>query len=452
MNNSKSYMDHLRLLKTAVTIIGLTMMVVLAVVIQAQSNLRWNTSDLTYAFENGTEDIEGDGEQQGVSEAFAMWSRESDLTFTQIDDIVDADIVIKWDNKDHEGKELKGSGLAHRIFSQDRIMIACTVYMNTNKQWTIVPSEVTVGVSDVATVAAHEIGHCLGLNHSSNPYTLMYKTLSRVWRALHPEDRDVLLELYPLPTVCDSVTEIPERECLALLALYESADGDNWINNDGWLEDDTPCDWFRVQCRSGHVVILSFDFRNPINGELPPEFADLTALSHLTIVGESGLTSLSGIGQLTSLKYLNVSDSPITELPDEIGNLTNLTFLQVEHTQIAALPDSLGQLSNLRQLYVGRNRLTELPDTLDSLTLLRTVRASDNQLTQLPSYIDRWELHTLEVQNNRNLSDLPDAIKNIVSLKYLFYQNTNLCIPYTTDFISWYEGLQLAKGAGYCGT
>jgi hypothetical protein len=53
---------------------------------------------------------------------------------------------------------------------------------------------------------------------------------------------------------CDSVSEIPQTECQALEALYNSSDGPNWTDNSGWLS--TPCSW--------HGVI------NKLSGSIPP--------------------------------------------------------------------------------------------------------------------------------------------------------------------------------------
>ena len=43
---------------------------------------------------------------------------------------------------------------------------------------------------------------------------------------------------------CESVTEIPKTECEALVAFYNSTDGEHWKDNEGWLQTATPCDWY----------------------------------------------------------------------------------------------------------------------------------------------------------------------------------------------------------------
>ena len=50
---------------------------------------------------------------------------------------------------------------------------------------------------------------------------------------------------------CTDVTEIPQVECEALVALYQSTNGDNWNDNSGWLMTTTPCSWFGAGCSEG---------------------------------------------------------------------------------------------------------------------------------------------------------------------------------------------------------
>ena len=64
---------------------------------------------------------------------------------------------------------------------------------------------------------------------------------------------------------CADVTEIPQAECEALVALYNSTNGDGWIYKGNWLITNTPSDWYDVTVTSGHVTALTLGGNN-LNG------------------------------------------------------------------------------------------------------------------------------------------------------------------------------------------
>ena len=58
---------------------------------------------------------------------------------------------------------------------------------------------------------------------------------------------------------CANVTEIPQIECEALVAIYHSTDGDNWDHNFGWLTTNEPCStWLGIGCTDSHVTGIDF--------------------------------------------------------------------------------------------------------------------------------------------------------------------------------------------------
>ena len=76
---------------------------------------------------------------------------------------------------------------------------------------------------------------------------------------------------------CATVTEIPQSECEALVAVYTSTGGDNWIRNTGWLQTNTPCTWYGVTCGEGHVTRLGL-YGDHLQGTIPPDIGDLLQL------------------------------------------------------------------------------------------------------------------------------------------------------------------------------
>ena len=66
----------------------------------------------------------------------------------------------------------------------------------------------------------------------------------------------------------------------ALVALYNSTNGQGWGNNEGWLTDKPVSEWFGVTADSGRVTRLSLGY-NQLSGSIPREIGNLTKLTWL---------------------------------------------------------------------------------------------------------------------------------------------------------------------------
>ena len=83
----------------------------------------------------------------------------------------------------------------------------------------------------------------------------------------------------------------------------------------------------------------------------------------------------------------------LTSLPAEIGQLTSLRKLDLSRNQLTSLPAEIWQLTSLEELYLKGNQLTSLPAEIGQLTSLETLALTANQLTSLPAEI--WQLTSL---------------------------------------------------------
>lgn len=221
---------------------------------------------------------------------------------------------------------------------------------------------------------------------------------------------------------CDTVSEIPQSECDALVAIYENTRGDDyWINNNGWLETNTPCSWRGVTCAEGHVSSMYLS-GNGLYGQIPPEIGDLSQLKGLNLA----LNQLRGeippeIGNLSQLRSLNFAGNQLSgEIPNEIGNLTTLTRLSLGSNSLEGdIPAELGSLSNLKNLQLQRNNISgRIPAELGQLSSLSALFLSDTQLH----------------------SSIPHEL-TALDLRVFYYSGTDVCAPDTVEFNEWLESM-----------
>ncbi|PWA97054.1 matrix metalloproteinase [Artemisia annua] len=159
---------------------------------------RWPASkrDLTYAFDPRNE-LTADVKTV-FTNAFMRWSEWTPLTFTEVNDYFRADLKIGFYSGDHgDGENFDGvlGTLAH-AFAPPRGLL----HLDLDETWLI--NDITTSRSssamDLESVAVHEIGHLLGLGHSSVEDAIMYPTISSGLRKVELAQDDVegIQELY----------------------------------------------------------------------------------------------------------------------------------------------------------------------------------------------------------------------------------------------------------------
>jgi len=225
-------------------------------------------------------------------------------------------------------------------------------------------------------------------------------------------------------------TNLPTIECDALLAIYNSTDGENWNSNMGWTQDNNPCDWYGIRCYENHVVSLQF-ISNYLNGSIPPEIGNLTNLTHMLL--NSNLLSGSippEIGYLSNLSELVLDGNRLTgSIPSEIGNLSNLTQLYLYSNQLTGfIPSEIGNLTKLELLILDYNQLTgPIPPEIGNLANLRTLILNHNQFTgKIPGEIGNLEnLTGLYIHSNQICGEIPTSLMNLTNLDFEIGLNIN---------------------------
>ena len=184
---------------------------------------------------------------------------------------------------------------------------------------------------------------------------------------------------------------------VALMALYDTADGKNWTNSTNWSTDEPVGKWYGVS-------------NNDYN---------------------------QGAGFQSS-------------------STSGLERLDLSNNQLAgAIPPALGNLSNLRYLDLSENALTGgIPAALGKLSKLDTLRLNDNLLSgEIPTELGNLSnLQELSLHNNAELTGpLPLSFTNLDTLNTLSLSGTLLCAPIDTTFQNWLEGIEHKSGVVNCG-
>ncbi|MBS0224600.1 MAG: leucine-rich repeat domain-containing protein [Proteobacteria bacterium] len=155
-------------------------------------------------------------------------------------------------------------------------------------------------------------------------------------------------------------------------------------------------------------------------GVVPDQVWEQTGLRTL-VLADNDLTEVSGrIGNLKTLRMLDLGHNKLRRLPDSLGDIEGLSdFLYLHDNQLAMLPLSLMGLKRLRYLNISENEFEVLPEAVTGMVGLIELRVTDNRLTELPASISRLiRLRELHLRNNR-LINLPDDVASLRELRLI---------------------------------
>uniref|UniRef100_A0ABI7YK21 Peptidase metallopeptidase domain-containing protein n=1 Tax=Felis catus TaxID=9685 RepID=A0ABI7YK21_FELCA len=197
-----------------------------------EGNPRWEHTDLTYRIENYTPDLPRAEVDRAIEKAFQLWSDVSPLTFTKVSE-GQADIMLSFGEVNHGGKSDFGrirSPLAH-VFAPGRGM-GGGVHFDEEKTWTD-----DFRNYNLYYVAAHELGHSLGLLHSDDIGSLMFpryiycgdallslKDIDAIQAIYGPSKNPIQPKELPIPRACDS--KLTFDAVTKIRVFYETVDPD----------------------------------------------------------------------------------------------------------------------------------------------------------------------------------------------------------------------------------
>jgi peptidoglycan hydrolase-like protein with peptidoglycan-binding domain len=163
---------------------------------------RWPTRNLTYALQETGVDLPAPQVRQAIHQAFSTWAGWAWLSFRQVPMTAGPDIIIRFVAGDHgDGFPFDGTSgvLAHAFFPPVPPSAPAPIQGDTHfdeaETWTVtVPPG--PGQFDLTTVAIHEFGHALGLNHSPVAGSVMEPFYAGPRRVLDGDDIAGISSIY----------------------------------------------------------------------------------------------------------------------------------------------------------------------------------------------------------------------------------------------------------------
>lgn len=227
---------------------------------------------------------------------------------------------------------------------------------------------------------------------------------------------------------------IPQTERDALLALYDSTNGDDWGNHFGWGDaPGTECSWYGITCDDAGTHVTGIDLGvNNLAGNLP-SLSGLTRLESLVAVNNLLTGPIPSLAGLIHLRFVQLNFNELAGPIPPLSGLVNLQFFGVDYNQLTGPIPSLAGLASLDSFDVTSNQLSGPVPPLAGLAILSVFRIGDNQLSgnmpdvptpnalfdgasQLcPNFLNpvsnaAWDAATGEVPWHQNCLPLPDPI------------------------------------------
>ncbi|WPR75519.1 matrixin family metalloprotease [Algoriphagus sp. NG3] len=188
----------------------------------------WDHRIITYSFQNNTLDLTVINQRQAIRNALDLWAAVTDLAFLEVCNGTNADIAFSWGTQNHGDPnpicypELglgpfdgENGTIAHSMGGpgpNDCGNQAGDIHFDDDETWTTTIRNSDSQPIDLETVAAHEIGHSLGLFHTNVSGSLMAADYAGSHRFLGSDDIAGIRSIYGAPA-SDNFVSGPNLLC-----------------------------------------------------------------------------------------------------------------------------------------------------------------------------------------------------------------------------------------------
>ncbi len=206
-----------------------------------------------------------------------------------------------------------------------------------------------------------------------------------------------------------TTAQVNIQDSLALVALYDATNGDQWKNNSNWLFDPVST-WYGITLQGDRVYVISL-YDNGLEGYIPDEIGELTGLVEIDL----------SLGNFTG------------GIPNVFWDMPNFYQLSLRNCGLTGeIPSSLGSCPQFARLTVTGNQLTgTVPPSLAACTGLMHLLISSNNLSgPFPPVIESFEhLEQLEISRNDFSGPIPEWVASMEGLWWFFIDDNHFSGP-----------------------